>query len=248
MNPYQVLRGSERGRLSAGWLEARFSFNFGSYYRQDRPHFSSLCVLNEDWVKPETGFEMHPHADLEILMIPLSGRMEHADSLGVEETILPDDVMYMSAGSGIFHSQMNPSRQEVDHHLQIWLLPRTKGSAPRAKKVSFDRNERIGRWQLIAAGDGSTDVLQIDQDARVWRAQLPPGEKPLANNGASRASSYLHVIDGSVDVGTDERSEQLNGGDAIAWTISTPFTVRTLGHAPAELLLIDLPPIAQAKN
>jgi redox-sensitive bicupin YhaK (pirin superfamily) len=234
---------SSRGNLRTGWLDARFSFSFGDYRHPARQRFSALRVLNEDFIQPGTGFAMHPHRDMEILMLPLSGAIAHTDSLGHQAVVRPDEVMMMSAGSGIRHSQMNASQQTVDHHLQLWLLPRQRGTVPRLEHRHFDRAGRLGQWQLIASPDGRQGSVLIDQDACVWRAALPRGSL-LGFSPAPGRSAYLHLATGSVQLrrpGGAEDTTPLAAGDAVAWREAEPFELAAPDAEPSELLLFDLP-------
>lgn len=244
MQAPDLRRAHARGTLRTDWLDARFSFSFGGYRDPARHRFGVLRALNEDIVQPGTGFPMHPHHDMEILMLPLSGSIAHTDSLGHQALVQPDEVLMMGAGSGIRHSQMNASRQSLDHHLQLWLLPRQHGTAPRIEHRHFERAGRQGRWQLIASPDGLQGSLRIDQDARVWRAALPAGSALGFAPDAAR-SVYLHVATGEVNlrrpVHPDE-AMRLVAGDAVAWRHGERFELVGRHTEPAELLLFDLPP------
>jgi quercetin 2,3-dioxygenase len=248
MKPCEIRRDADRGSMSTGWLEARFSFNFASYDRPDRTPFGVLLALNEDRVQPGTGFPMHGHRDLEILMVPLEGVIEHADSLGNLDLVHPDEVMYMAAGAGIMHSQMNPSQETVDRHLQVWLQPLRRSSTPRAEKRHFDRARRSGMWQLLASGDGRQGSLMVDQQADVWRTRLAPEGRPLHSGGRPGRSAYLHVIDGEISLrdGAGNGLDVLRRGDAAAWPLQQAFSVAAEGGGHAELLLLELPAVTSA--
>jgi redox-sensitive bicupin YhaK (pirin superfamily) len=243
MRALELRKAGSRGTLRSDWLDARFSFSFGDYRDPARHRFSVLRVLNEDIILPGSGFPMHPHRDMEILMIPLSGAIAHADSLGHQAVVRPDEVLLMSAGEGIRHSQMNASQQSLDHHLQLWLLPREHGTAPRIEHRRFEAAGRQGRWQLIGSADGQHDSLRIDQDARVWRAALAAGSALGFAPEAGR-SVYLHVATGEVQlrraVPTDEATP-LAAGDAVAWREGERFELVARHAEPSELLLFDLP-------
>lgn len=240
--PYEVRRNASRGVLSTDWLEARFSFSFGTYRNLARMGFGALRVLNEDWIQPGTGFGMHPHRDLEILLIPLSGAVAHADSLGNQAVVRRDEVMLMRAGAGIEHSQLNASDREMDHHLQVWLAPRSIGLAPGIALGRFDPAQSVGAWQLIASEDGRDSSLVADQDVSVFRSRLLSTDA-LNYSPAPGRSVYLHVVRGDVKVRTmAQRGEELlRTGDAIAWTAATSFSVLGEGAIGQELLLFDLP-------
>jgi redox-sensitive bicupin YhaK (pirin superfamily) len=139
---FQIRRATDRGHFANDWLEARFSFSFGSWHDPRWPRFGPLLAINEDRVQPERGFAMHPHDNLEILMLPRRGRIEHRDNFGGHAVIAPGELLFMRAGTGIRHSQMNPSVDEIDHHFQIWLAPRTAG----LRRCSSRHRARAGGW------------------------------------------------------------------------------------------------------
>jgi redox-sensitive bicupin YhaK (pirin superfamily) len=244
MQTMDLRRAGTRGAQHADWLDARFSFAFGDYRDPARMGFGVLRVLNDDRIQPGAGFPMHPHRDMEILMLPLSGAIAHADSLGNSLVVQPDDVLLMSAGAGIRHSQMNALPDAVDHHLQLWLLPRRHGTAPRIEHRRFDPAARQGRWQLIASPDGAAGSLCIDQDARVWRAALPP-RSVLSFVPEPGRSAYLHVATGHVGLATQAPGPgpavALEAGDAVAWREAARFELGTAHDGTSELLLFDLP-------
>jgi redox-sensitive bicupin YhaK (pirin superfamily) len=226
-----------RGHFRNGWLDARFSFNFGSYREPGLDGYSDLLVLNEDWVAPGGGFAEHPHADVEVMSWPLEGTVEHRDSLGHHALLQPGDVHLMRAGTGIRHSEMNASATLPERHLQWWIRPARRGLAPAYAKLHVPREARRNRWRLLAAPDGAEGALPLAQDARVLAAWLqghtlqyqpPPGRL-----------SYLHVASGAVRVG----GHALEGGDA-AFIENEPSLVLQAGAGEgAELLLFDLRPV-----
>jgi quercetin 2,3-dioxygenase len=241
MATFDIRRADSRGRLVTDWLDAHFSFAFGEYRDPQRLRFGALRVLNEDRIRPGSGFGLHPHRDMEILLLPLAGAVAHADSLGHRFDVQPDEVLLMSAGAGIEHSQMNASEIQPDHHLQVWLLPRQRGTLPRIAHRRFERSGREGRWQLVASPDGHDGSLQIDQDAYLWRAHLSRGSA-LCCSPAPDRSRYLHVATGAVLLRTEGATQTLSAGDAVAWQRAAPFELSASDGAPAELLLFDLPP------
>jgi quercetin 2,3-dioxygenase len=212
------------------------------YQPTDRQSFSALRALNEDTIQAASGFKMHPHDNLEILMMPLQGTIAHEDSLGNLDRISTGEVMLMSAGKGIQHSQMNASQQSIDHHLQIWLLPRRRDTTPYIAKQRFLDSGRANRWQLIASPDGNEDSLQVDQDARVWRTRMTATKLSYRPHADDRAF-YLHVISGRAHAqlaGFDERT-LMHSGDALAMTEACELNLVPVGAEAVELLLIDLP-------
>ena len=211
---HEIRRSESRGHLQTDWLDARFSFSFGSYKDPRRTRFGPLLALNEDRVQPQTGFPMHPHRDLEILMIPLLGEMEHRDSQGRHMIVRPGQVQFMRAGSGIRHSQMNPSPDTVDHHLQIWFEPRTPGLEPLVEQRPLPPSTG-SLWMCIASPDGEAGSFTIDADVRVEQAALA-AHATLDDPGQPGRWRYLHVVSGHLLLRLDAGVEtSLRGGDAL---------------------------------
>lgn len=240
-SPYEIRRGAERGRMRTDWLDARFSFAFADYAPPGREHFGALRVLNEDFIRPASGFGMHPHRDMEILLMPLRSAVQHEDSLGNRLDVQPGELLVMHAGRGIWHSQMNASPEQEDHHLQLWLLPRRQDAEPGIAWRAFAEAGREGRWQLWASGHGEPEALAIDAEARVLRARLPAGQG-LASPLAAGRRLYLHVVSGAVRLrpATRDTEELLQAGDALAWPRGAAFELEAAPDAPADLLLFDL--------
>src|SRR5262245_32286979 len=165
-----------RGQTELGWLDSRHSFSFGDYFDPDNMGFRSLRVINDDQVAPGQGFGMHPHRDMEIVTYVLSGALEHRDSLGTGEVIRPGEVQRMTAGTGIRHSEFNPSPTEPVHLLQIWLLPERRGLEPSYEQKAFPESERRNRWRLVASPDGRDGSVTIRQDAAMSVTTLDPGK------------------------------------------------------------------------
>jgi quercetin 2,3-dioxygenase len=206
--PFEIRRDADRGQFTNEWLHARFSFAFGAWQDPAWPRFGPLLAINEDRVQPGRGFQMHPHSDLEILMLPRSGRIEHRDDFGGHAIVAPGELHFMRAGRGIRHSQMNPCSHEVDHHFQIWLAPRTGQLMPRVQTLRVTP-PGSGEWLVLASGRGAGGAA-IDVDATVaWgHANADAGLRLPALAGANR---YLHVMSGSLSV----EGQQLNAGDAL---------------------------------
>ncbi|HYE51944.1 MAG TPA: pirin family protein [Azospirillaceae bacterium] len=237
-----VRRSADRGRLRNGWLDARFSFSFAGWRDPAWDRFGALRALNEDVIRPGTGFGPHPHADLEIFVLPLAGAVEHRDSLGTHAVVRPGEMQRMTAGSGIVHSQMNPSPTETDHHLQIWLEPRTRGLPPAVEQRRFDPAGRRGRWQLLVSPDARDGSLGVHQDAEVLIAAPVPGAE-LAWAPPPGRSLYLHVVSGTVAVAGAGDRWTLAAGDALAMQAAAPLRLAAAAEG-AEVLLFDLPPAA----
>lgn len=240
-----IRRAESRGSMQTDWLDAKFSFSFGPYRDPSRNAFGALVALNEDRVQPRGGFPSHPHEDLEIFILPLEGAVEHRDSLGNYGTVRPGEVQKMRAGSGIWHSQMNPCLDQIDHHLQIWLKPKTCGLAPGVEQRFFAPAARQGRWQKLLTPDGHDGSFSVDQDAILRIASLAERQS-LHAESSSRRSSYIHVIAGQVKIKpTDGQRAVLSAGDALAMASGEDLIVCGI-ESKSELLWFDLPALSTA--
>lgn len=226
-------RSQDRGHSNRGWLDSRFSFSFADYYDPEHTGFASLRVINEDRVSPGAGFPPHPHRDMEILTYVLQGTVEHRDSIGNRAVIRPGDVQRMSAGSGITHSEFNPSDSEPEHYLQIWIEPNQRGIEPGYEQKHFDIADKRGRLKLIAAPTAEQGALVLHQDARVFASLLDSGQTVTHRVAAAR-KIYIHVIYGQLDV----NGLILFGGDAVKITDESELSMRAL--AQTEFLLFDM--------
>lgn len=240
MTAPEIRRAAERGLLRNDWLEGWCSFSFGPWQQPGRERFGALRVLNEDWMAPDSGFAPHPHDNLEILLMPLQSVTDHADSLGHRLAVQPDELLAMRAGRGIWHSQMNASATERDHHLQLWLLPRRRDAEPGLQHRRFAPAGRQDRWELWASGWGEAGVPAVDADARVHRARLAAGAG-LAAPGDAPHSAYLHVATGRIRLWADDQAHELAAGDALAWPRVGALRLQAL--APAELLYVEQAPL-----
>jgi hypothetical protein len=230
---HQIRRAAERGHADHGWLKTYHSFSFADYHDPAHMGFASLRVINDDTIAPGTGFGTHGHRDMEIITYLLDGELEHKDSMGTGSVIRPGDVQRMSAGSGVQHSEFNPSASAGTHLLQIWIQPDATGVRPSYEQKHFDKVSRTGRLCLVASADGRDGAVTIHQDADVYAAILDGG---LALAHALRAGrqAYVHVARGAVTV----NGERLSGGDALK--ISGDPVVTLADAAGAEILLFDL--------
>jgi quercetin 2,3-dioxygenase len=228
-----IRRDADRGRYTNDWLDARFSFSFGDWHDPDWPSFGPLLAINEDRVQPQRGFGMHPHRDLEILILPRRGRIEHRDDFGGHAVVVPGDLQVMRAGRGIRHSQMNPSADEIDHHFQIWLAPRTGLLAPQVQHLQLTPPRR-GEWVVLASGRGDGGAA-IDVDATVaWGCA--DAEAALHLPARAGTSRYLHLMNGSLTVG----GERLFAGDALVQRdAARALTLKA--STGADVLAFDLP-------
>lgn len=238
---YDLRRAESRGRLRLDWLDARFSFSFGPYRDPARERFGPLLALNDDRVQPGTGFAMHPHRDLEIMIVPLAGRVEHRDDQGRHGIVEPGQSQFMRAGRGIRHSQTNPSRHEIDHHLQIWIEPRRRGLEPAVEQRSLPPAVP-GCWRVVADPDGVDGGFRIDQDARVLLGEAGCAA-PLSIDIRAGRSLYLHVAGGELLVALDGPAHTLQDGDALALFVPPPRLVLR-ARAWARVLAFDVPAVA----
>jgi quercetin 2,3-dioxygenase len=228
-----VRPGPARGRTAIGWLDSYHTFSFGDYYDPAHAGFRALRVLNDDRVAAGTGFGMHPHRDMEILTWVLSGALEHRDSLGNGSVIEPGEMQRMTAGTGILHSEHNPSADEPVHLLQIWLLPERRGLTPGYEQRDFPAAGRRGRLQLLAARDGRDGAVTIHQDVEVLAAELQPGEVVAHALRPGRAA-WVQVTRGALAV----NGRTLRAGDGAA--VEGEAAVRLAAEGEASLLLFDL--------
>ena len=233
----QIRRSRERGHADHGWLDSYHSFSFADYHDPAHVSFGPLRVINEDRVKPGTGFGTHGHRDMEIVSYVLEGALAHKDSLGTGSTIRPGDVQRMSAGRGVTHSEFNASSSDPVHFLQIWLLPDALGTAPGYEQRHFPEADKRGRLRLIASPDGAEGSVRIQQDARL-HAGLFDGAEALQMAWNPQRLLYVHVARGEVTV----NGHALAAGDALKATGATELRIDA-GHG-AELIVFDLPPAA----
>src|SRR5881296_3502644 len=201
----------ERGHFDHGWLDTRHTFSFARYHDPRYTSFRDLLVINEDRVQPSRGFPTHSHDNMEIISYVLEGALAHKDSLGNGSTIRPGDVQRMSAGTGVTHSEFNPSADEVTHFLQIWILPDRAGLAPGYEQRSFPETQRRGRLRLVASRDGRDGSVTIHQRSEMRAALLSPGQEVSHPIGPGR-HAWVQVTRGEVTIdGT-----RLGAGDGAA--------------------------------
>jgi redox-sensitive bicupin YhaK (pirin superfamily) len=226
---------AERGKAEFGWLSSRHSFSFGSYYDPDFMGHGPLRVINEDRVDPARGFGAHGHRDMEIISYVLSGALEHRDSLGNGSVIRPGDVQRMSAGTGVVHSEMNPSAAESVHFLQIWILPEREGLTPGYEQRSYPEPERQDQLRLVGSRDGRDGSVTIHRDVDLYAALLAPGRR-LEHGFAPGRLGWLQLARGVVTLG----GQRLEAGDGVAIAASAPLAIEA--QEQAELLLFDMAP------
>src|SRR6202453_2852810 len=177
-NMINILKANERGHANHGWLDSYHSFSFADYHNPDVMGDRSLRVINDDLVMPGMGFGTHPHRDMEIITYMLSGAIEHKDSMGNGRVIRAGEAQYMSAGSGVRHSEFNPSKDEAAHLLKIWIQPAEKGVKPRYAEKSFGAAE-TGKLHLVTSQTGRDRSIAIHQDADLWLARFEPGQQAV---------------------------------------------------------------------
>ncbi len=224
----------ERGAVNLGWLDSRHSFSFGSYYDPHHLGFGSLRVINEDKIAPGQGFGTHGHRDMEIVTYVLTGSLEHQDSLGHGSIIRPGDVQRMSAGTGIQHSEFNPSSEIVSHILQIWLLPAATGQAPSYEQAHFSPAEKQGRLRLVGSQDGREGSVTIHQAVDLYASLLAAGDR-LTHTLAPGHQAWLQVAQGAIRL----NGQTLQAGDGAA--IAEVPELDLVGQADqSEILLFDM--------
>jgi redox-sensitive bicupin YhaK (pirin superfamily) len=229
-----VRKAGERGHANHGWLDTYHTFSFADYHDPSEMGFGALRVINDDKVEPGQGFGTHGHRDMEIITYVLEGALEHKDSMGNGSVIRPGDVQRMSAGTGVRHSEFNPSREERVHLLQIWIEPSVTGVRPSYEEKQFGTAEKKGQLRLIASPDGREGSVTIHQDAYVLAALLDGTDK-VAHPLAPGRRAYVHVARGAVNV----NGVELKGGDGVK--IASENELEFSGAKKAELLLFDLP-------
>ena len=223
---------NERGHANHGWLDSNFSFSFADYYSPAHLGFRALRVINEDVVAPQRGFGKHPHRDMEILSYVLSGAVQHEDSMGSSEILRPGELQHMSAGSGVRHSEMNPSSTQPFHMLQIWLLPNELGIAPKYEQKRFTVQDEPDQLHLLASKDGREDSFVIHSDAELLAATLTPSAK--VEHTFRGGHGWLQVARGTIEVS----GNTLNAGDGLQ--IEGEKMLSVSSNDGGEFLLFDL--------
>ena len=230
----EIRKSKDRGHRDHGWLNTSHTFSFADYYDPDNMGFSVLRVINHDIVHAKRGFGMHGHNDMEIVTYVLQGELQHQDSLGNGSVIRPGDVQRMSAGTGIRHSEFNPSETESVHLLQIWLLPAKNGVTPSYEQRAFSQDEKRGKLRLIASPNGAQGSVTIGQDVRLYSALLDGAER-TSHSVAQGRKAYVQVATGSLTV----NGMALTEGDGLRVTDAAELVFEA--GQQAEFLLFDLP-------
>jgi redox-sensitive bicupin YhaK (pirin superfamily) len=231
--PLTIRHAKHRGHFDHGWLDTWHTFSFADYHDAAHMGFRSLRVINEDRVAPGQGFGTHPHRDMEIITYVLSGALQHKDSLGNGSVIVPGEVQQMSAGTGVLHSEFNPSPSEPVHLLQIWIRPSAAGVEPRYAQKKFPRAERTNRLRIVASSDGRDGSIPIHQDASLYAAILEPGRAFRYEVRAGR-HAWIQVARGAVSA----NGQFLLAGDGASTSSAGPIDLEA--SQESELLVFDL--------
>jgi quercetin 2,3-dioxygenase len=229
----ELRRGSERGHVNHGWLDSYHTFSFDSYYDPQHVHFRHLRVINEDRVSPGKGFPTHPHRDMEIITYVLEGAIEHKDSMGTGSVIRPGEIQHMSAGTGVTHSEFNPSKTELLHLLQIWIMPEVKGVPPTYDQKSTELEKHPNQLRLIASRSGAGGVVKINQDANLYACLSNAGSQVRHALQANRYA-WLQLARGRVRL----NGLNLDAGDGAGVSEESILNIESLTES--EFLLFDL--------
>jgi redox-sensitive bicupin YhaK (pirin superfamily) len=229
----RIRPGNERGHADHGWLDTYHTFSFANYYDPRHMGYRGLRVINDDRVAPGGGFPMHPHRDMEIVSYVVEGALEHRDSMGNGSVIRPGDVQRMSAGTGVTHSEFNPSEDEAMRLLQIWIEPRQEGTDPSYEQRNFTEEERRGRLRRVASPDGADGSVTVQADATILASLLGPGDT-VTHEIEDGRGVWIQIVRGSVRV----EGELLREGDGVS--VEQQTSVKIEGESEAEILLFDL--------
>jgi redox-sensitive bicupin YhaK (pirin superfamily) len=229
----RIRKAAERGHFDHGWLDTYHSFSFADYYDPAHMGFRALRVINEDRVQAGQGFGMHGHRDMEILTYVLEGALEHRDSLGNGSVLRPGELQHMTAGTGVRHSEFNPSDRQEVHLYQIWLMPDERGLQPSYEQKAFPEEQRQGTLRLVASPTGDDGSLTIHQDARLYLSTLQAGETAAHTLDAGR-HAWLQVLRGQVSL----NGQRLSAGDGAA--VSGEEKLQISAPSEAEVMLFDL--------
>ncbi len=237
MSTYRILRSEDRGFAPHGWLNSYHSFSFANYYNPEWMNFGALRVINDDTVSGGRGFGAHPHDNMEIISIPLSGDLAHKDSNGNEKVIKSGDIQVMSAGTGIVHSEYNANKDKDVNFLQIWIFPNEKNVTPRyqQKTINFD-NSRNNFLTLLSPDRDAEESVWIHQNAWISLATITADEAVAYQKHDENNGTFIFVLEGDVVV----RNEILSTKDAIMFNDLSQFDVLT-GKNPAKVLILEVP-------
>lgn len=215
-----IHKAETRGHANHGWLKTHHTFSFANYYNPERMHFGNLRVLNDDIVAPEKGFGKHPHDNMEIITIPLSGSLMHEDSMGHEQVIHSNEVQVMTAGTGIFHSEFNASEKEEVNLIQLWILTGEKNLKPAYDQKLFDAEQAANKWQVLV--HNSNGPLKINQHATISRVFLDKGKEIDYQLRENSFGSYLFIVEGKVEIEDKTYSRR----DGVGITDTENFSIK----------------------
>ena len=232
----RIRRAQERGSAKHGWLHANYTFSFANYYDPEHCGFHSLIVMNNDIIEPGGGFPTHPHKDADIFTYVISGELEHQDSMGNGSVIRPGDLQYMSAGSGVTHSEFNPSKKNRTELYQIWMLPNQSGGDPRYAEKMLAGRENPNGWTLLFSGDGANKSTPIRQDATFSFGQADPGASLSIEPSISLPHAWIQVVSGTLEA----NGQELGKADGMSIE-NLDETVNLSIQEPSTLFLFRLP-------
>jgi quercetin 2,3-dioxygenase len=230
-----IHRANSRGFADYGWLKARYSFSFGNYFNPERVHFGKLRVLNDDIIDAGMGFGTHPHDNMEIITIPLSGSIAHKDSMGNGSVIHAGEIQYMSAGSGVTHSEFNASETDEANLLQIWIFPDKKNSPPRYSQMKLDEQAMQGQFSLLVSPENQPETISIHQQAWLSLGNFSEGSKTTYSMHADHTGLFLFLIEGKISMG------EVTLGPRDAAAISSTSHIELTVKENARILLIEIP-------
>ena len=230
-----VHRADTRGHANHGWLDTSHTFSFAGYHNPERMNFGMLRVLNDDFVDGGMGFGSHPHDNMEIISIPLSGSLEHKDNMGTTAVIKTDDVQIMSAGTGVVHSEYNHSKNDKVNFLQIWVFPKERNIEPHYDQKTFKPEDRVNKIQMVVSPDKSNGALWINQDAYFNLATLKSGFETSYSLNNTKHGVYAFVIEGDVEIGGEKLAKRDGAG---FWEVDK---LDIKASSDAELLLMEVP-------
>ncbi|WP_041768734.1 pirin family protein [Pseudovibrio sp. FO-BEG1] len=231
----KVRPSAARGHVDAGWLKSAHSFSFANYFDRNNMNFHNLRVINDDWVAAGGGFPMHPHENFEIFSYMLEGALAHEDTMGNGSTVRKGGIQFMSTGSGVQHSEFNPSSTDETHLLQIWLIPDRKNTTPRYEMLELDDTARDGNLQLFLSHDGRDGSIRTEAAADVYSGKLN-GDDTINFELTDERVVYVHVARGEVQI----NGETLKDGDAIE--AEGNGTLELTNGKDAEVVLFHLSP------
>lgn len=231
----KIHKSSERGSADYGWLKARYSFSFANYYNPLRERFGVLRVLNDDIVDGGGGFDTHPHNNMEIITIPLRGALEHRDSMGHSSVIMKHEIQYMSAGSGVTHSEYNASKSELLNLLQLWIFPNVKNTPPEYNQISLEGKRLHNKIQTVVSPEGGDNIIRIKQDAWLSLLDADTGSAHKYTIHKPNNGIFLFLIEGKINVGNKIAGKR----DSIEITDTVDVTI--FADEKSEILIVEVP-------